>query len=185
MEHFYDKTEGENWFDYPTFYAWVVKNAPNDAHFVEVGVWKGRSACYLAVEIANSKKNIKFDCVDTWTAETDPVIFNKYKGQNDIYDIFLKNIEPVKDIISPVRLLSLEAAKNYADESLDFVFIDASHDYENVKKDVEAWLPKIKKGGILGGHDYFNERDAVKQVVDEKFGKLTKFMDSCWYIRKA
>ena len=65
MEHFY-QTLGEDWFSYPELYKSIVENNQDGAHTVEVGSWKGRSASFMAVEIINSNKNIKFDCVDTW-----------------------------------------------------------------------------------------------------------------------
>ena len=64
MEHFYQKI-GEDWFTYPNLYKKMVSDANENSHFVEVGVWKGRSAAFMAVEIINSKKDIKFDCIDT------------------------------------------------------------------------------------------------------------------------
>ena len=60
----------------------------------------------------------------------------------------------------------------FEDNSLDFVFIDASHEYEDVKNDILAWLPKVKRGGILAGHDYYVNQDwfsGVKKAVNEIF----------------
>jgi hypothetical protein len=74
MEHFY-KNIGEDWMDFQELYSEMVNYFPDNSHFVEVGSWKGRSASYMAVEILNSKKRIKFDCVDTWLGSvehTDP-----------------------------------------------------------------------------------------------------------------
>jgi hypothetical protein len=51
-------------------------------------------------------------------------------------------------------MTSVEAANLYEDNSLDFVCIDAAHDYESIKSDILAWLPKIKVGGMLAGDDY-------------------------------
>ena len=65
MDHFYNSIHG--YFDFQNIYTAAVNAAPQDgAHFVEVGSWKGTSSAYMAVEIVNSKKNILFDCVDTW-----------------------------------------------------------------------------------------------------------------------
>jgi Methyltransferase domain len=53
-----------------------------------------------------------------------------------------------------VRQTSLDATQFFDDGSLDFVYLDANHEYESVLKDMEAWYPKVKKGGILAGDDY-------------------------------
>lgn len=162
MEHFYNESIfGENWFDYPELYKSQVNKAQENSHFVEVGSWKGRSAAFMAVEIINSGKKIKFDCVDTWSGTEDPeekASTPEYQNEpaildNTLYDVFLKNIEKVTHIINPIKMSSTEAAKLYQDESLDFVFIDACHTYNCVDADIKAWLPKIKIGGMLCGHD--------------------------------
>ena len=66
----------------------------------------------------------------------------------------------------------------------DFIYIDASHKYEDVKKDIELCLPKLKYKGIIAGHDY--SWSDVKKVVDEKFNpqEVLVFLDSSWaYIK--
>jgi predicted O-methyltransferase YrrM len=175
MDHFYENVQG--WFTYPALYRSMTEKYPSGSHFVEVGVWKGKSACYMAVEIVNSGKTIRFDCVDNWDLvegqqDIDP---EEYAG---LYESFLASIEPVHHIITPVRMLSEEASQQYADGSLDFVFIDAAHDYENVRKDILAWLPKIKPGGTLAGHDYTYSEN-VKRAVDEIFGEV-EVSEECW-----
>jgi predicted O-methyltransferase YrrM len=176
MEHFY-KDLGEEWFTYPELYKSMVEKFPTKSHFVEVGVWKGMSASFMAVEIINSGKQIKFDCVDTWEQIDSAIEEALYEG---IWETFQTNIEPVKHIINPVRSISWEAASKYKNKSLDFVFIDASHDYESVKKDIEAWLPKVKEGGVIAGHDY-DWCDGVRKAVDEVFEKknITE-TELCW-----
>ena len=61
---------------------------------------------------------------------------------------------------------SLMAAKEFGDESLDFVYIDANHKYSEVSADVRAWYPKVKRNGVLCGHDYFTFGSVVKAVDD-------------------
>lgn len=75
------------------------------------------------------------------------------------------------------RTTSAEAAKRVEDESLDFVYIDARHDYDAVLEDVRLWLPKVRPGGVLAGHDYvdgvFRQGEfGVKTAVDEIFAEL-------------
>jgi cephalosporin hydroxylase len=69
--------------------------------------------------------------------------------------------------MNPMRLPSIEAAQRYQNGSLDFVFIDAAHDYENVRADILAWRPKVKVGGYLGGHDFILNYPGVIQAVHE------------------
>lgn len=151
MQHFYYKIEG--WFFYAPLYKQAVERVTDSAHFVEVGAWKGKSSSYMAVLIANSQKNIKFDVVDTWKGS--PEHKNTPSVLHDtLYSEFLKNMEPVKDYYTPLKTTSVIAASYYEDLSLDFVFIDADHTYESVKEDLLAWLPKVKVGGVIAGDDY-------------------------------
>lgn len=149
LPHYYHQVEG--WFDFPNLYTSLVRNHDN-AVFVEVGSWQGKSASYMGIEILNHNKNIKLHCVDTWEGsiehQEEEVVQTK-----SLYETFLKNIEPVKQVIVPVKKASRDAARTYEDNSLDFVFIDAAHDYESVREDIYSWYPKIKPGGILAGHD--------------------------------
>jgi len=69
-----------------------------------------------------------------------------------------------------IRGKSVNVAKTVENETLDFVFIDADHSYEAVKEDLLAWVPKVRKGGIVSGHDYFDPPSGklgVIRAVDE------------------
>ena len=168
MIHYYQGI-GEDWFSYPRIYKGAVKYFAPGSKFVEVGRWRGRSSVYFGVEIVNSGKGHLLDCVDTWQGSAEHSGMDILKDDG-LYIEFLKNIEPLSGVINPVRATSLEASERYEDGSLDFVFIDASHDYQSVKDDIEAWMPKVKEGGVLSGHDY-PDWDGVKKAVDEVFGK--------------
>lgn len=172
MEHFYNSIHG--WFTFPILYKSMVDRVSSPAHFVEVGTWKGKSASYMAVEIIKSGKNIKFDCVDTWKGSEEHLssYIKTVDDEENLYKEFLHNIAPVKHVITPVRMPSTEASKLYPNESLDFVFIDAGHDYQSVTDDLTNWYPKIKTGGIIAGHDYFSEWPEVVLAVNDFF--LTK-----------
>lgn len=175
MEHYY-KRIGEDWFSYPGLYRGMVHTVEEGGHFVEVGTWKGRSAVFMAVEIINSGKRIKFDCVDTWSPVDKGIPKYMY---NKLYEQFLNNIQPVKEVITPVRMLSVKAAELYKDNSLDFVFIDASHDYKSVLADITAWYPKVKHGGVIAGHDI--DRKPVKDAVIKYLeGPKFKEAENCW-----
>jgi predicted O-methyltransferase YrrM len=185
MDHFYDKIQG--WRQFHELYSQKVREAKENSTFVEIGSWLGKSAVYMAVEILNSGKKIQFDCVDTWRGSVE---HQKVPGLLDdsIYLDFLKNIKPVRNIIFPIRTDSLKASTLYEDNSLDFVFIDASHQYIDVKNDIAAWYPKVKIGGTLAGHDYSCSK-GVTQAVHEFFKKkeyaLSIKSENCWGIIKV
>jgi hypothetical protein len=98
-----------------------------------------------------------------------------------IYETYLKNIEPVKNYITTIRADSKEAHKQFENESLDFVFIDGDHSYLGCKSDLKNWFPKIKKNGIIAGHDYNEPTCGVKKAVDEFFliGNHS-YAGGCW-----
>lgn len=86
---------------------------------------------------------------------------------------------------------SLEAAHSFNDVERPltrdqmrphYVFIDASHRYEDVSADIDAWWPLIQPGGVLAGHDYQWSED-VRRAVDERFPNAEKFGE-CWFVRK-
>lgn len=153
MEHIYYRPEfGENWFTYPQLYQTIVKKFPSGSKFVEIGSWKGKSSAFMAVEIANSGKQIDFYCIDTFEGSVE--------HQNNpelphLYDIFKSNMKTVEDYYQDMKMTSMEAVNKFDDESIDFVFIDGSHEYKDIKDDIIHWLPKVKKGGVLAGHDYY------------------------------
>ncbi len=188
MNHIFENIDG--WFDFGRFYSKMVSLHGDGSHFVEVGSWKGKSTSYMAVEIANSNKKIKFDCVDTWEGSeehkdpTDPFYEPLLLEKDGLYNLFIENMKPVEGYYNPVRMESVKAAELYENESLDFVFLDAAHDYDNVKKDIEAWLPKVKKGGYLCGHDA--KHPPILQVISEMFGtkcSVIPYQDT-WIFKK-
>jgi predicted O-methyltransferase YrrM len=87
-----------------------------------------------------------------------------------------------------IRKTSMEAVKDFEDESLDFVFIDGNHTFEYVIEDIAQWSKKVRKGGIVSGHDYWNSVDRgaepklcqVKDAVDA----WTKTNNISWYIAR-
>lgn len=178
MEHTYKNVFG--YFNFEDIYSEVVDKFPDGSHFVEIGSFFGRSSIYMAVEIIRSKKNIKLDNVDKWDFG-----WNLNGEKVDVETEYLKNIEPYRHIINPVKGDSSKIASEYEDESLDFVFIDGDHNYDGCKKDIVNWYPKVKKGGIIAGHDYVPDFQGVVDAVDEFFGKDSIEQRNCsWVVNK-
>tara|TARA_R110000765_G_scaffold53245_1_gene106906 strand:+ start:54 stop:713 length:660 start_codon:yes stop_codon:yes gene_type:complete len=194
VQHCYKNIEGW-WGDTDaSLYARMVDRFNTGSHFVEIGSFKGRSSSCMAVEIINSNKDIRFDCVDTWSGseehQQDGVAEDSTVVAGDLFQKFLDNTKQFSEIIHPIRLPSQEAHTLYDEESLDFVFIDAAHDMRNVLKDICGWLPKVKRGGIIAGHDYGGGHIGVNNAVDLYFKNIIKteiqtFEDcSCWLVYK-
>lgn len=169
MEHFHGTIGG--WCSFARLYERVVREAPaeRESCFVEVGSWLGRSAAFMAVEIINSGKPIKFTCVDPWSDGGPDLAHKVAKMQEPIYSQFLRNIAPVAHIVQHHRIASPQAADLFDDCSLDFVMIDGSHQYADVVADIAAWRPKIKEGGLLAGDDF--NWPGVRRAVYEAFVK--------------
>ena len=125
MQHFFQYLEG--WFNFGSVYAYVAENAEDGDHYVEVGAWKGKSAAFLATEIANRGKKIRFDVVDTWEGSEEHQEGGSAQDQdvinNQLYEVFLNNMKPVEGFYNPIRMTSIEASKLYEDNSLDFVLL--------------------------------------------------------------
>jgi len=186
MNHFYHQIPG--WFSFRGLYEQAVREAPDPARFVEVGCWKGRSTAFMAVEIFNSKKDITFFFVDTWLGSQEPKhLADKNVKNGTLFDEFSRNIGPVKHRLQICRAPSDQAAAIFEDLSLDFVMIDAAHDFQNVMADINAWWPKIRPGGTMAGDDYYFK--GVRQAVNESFfNKVEEIKGSGngiqWRVRK-
>ena len=169
MDHFAGQLNG--YCNYSSVYNFVIPHLPTDGKMVEVGVLFGQGVCYAAVEIINHEKNVNITAVDTWTGTPDNTTIMTLYNDNDVYNQFLTNITPVQDHITVVKLDSVSAAATFADGSVDFVYLDADTNHDAVKASIDAWLPKVKSGGFIGGHNY--DLDTVKQAVIEVFPEGT------------
>ncbi len=177
-------------FDGGTKYRWeTIAHWANNLGWktgVELGVWKGQTFKYL---IENCP-DLKLTGIDLYAPQPSNQGPEKWtKGENGHtwnHEIYYKNLiafcekNPRGSIIKDY---TVNASKYVEDASLDFVFIDADHSYEGVRNDIEAWLPKVRPGGYLIGHDIHFE--TVKKAVTEAFGKSYKTDDDfLWYVIK-
>jgi hypothetical protein len=118
---------------------------------VEVGTFKG----YLSKSLLENWEG-KLYMVDVWRALSDEEYddISNHKNHQDAYSDTMNNISGFEDRAFMLRMKSIYASELFEDESLDFVYIDANHTYDGVKEDIRIWYPKVKKGGLLLGHDY-------------------------------
>lgn len=144
---------------------------------VELGSWKGRSTSWL-MAAANQNGGTLY-AVDHFKGSAE------HKTRPDLPNLkadFDTNIRRVKmrlglpdSCLSVMVTDSLLASLRFEDETVDLIFIDASHEYEAVKADLTTWLPKIKRGGIITMHDI--NFDGPRQVFHE-FGGICGSIDS-------
>lgn len=176
LTHFYNSPQfGENWFDYEDVYRLMVENCKEDGHLVEIGSWRGRSASFLIVEAKNKSPKIRIDLVDHFMGSPEHAGIS----QDFLLSEIIKNLSQLESLYNIVKKPSLEAVKEYDDNSLDGVFIDGNHEYENVKADILAWIPKVKNGGILAGHDYCAGWPSVIQAVKDTIDDF-KIIKNSW-----
>lgn len=134
----------------------------------EIGVEVGAFSKYLCQD--NPK--LKLYSIDSWSAYKDYGYGKSQNRQDSYYERAKAKLAPYNCEI--IKDFSVSAAKRFADESLDFVFIDASHEYTHVKEDIQEWSKKVRYGGIVAGHDYYvfpSGNDGVVKAVDQWVSK--------------
>jgi hypothetical protein len=184
IDHFYNKVPG--FFSFQSVYDIGLSRTPNGGKWVEIGSWQGKSLSYAVVESLRKGKNIEFHCVDIWML-SNKHITDKIKNDQDLYQAFIKNIEPIKDHINVIRESSAMAPGYFQDNSLDFVMIDADHSYEAVKRDMQVWWPKVKPGGMMVGDDMRRSFPGVKTASQEfakEHGLTWNKSSGCWLLDK-
>lgn len=155
---------------------------PTAWRLLEIGSYAGESAAIFAA----SGRFSEIVCVDSWHTP-DTQLAERY------FDLRARHYHLTK-----LKLDSRKAATRFPDASLDMVYIDAWHMYEHVMRDITAWRPKVRAGGVISGHDYMLDStpppdpgvephrywpDVVK-AVDDVFGSPhIVTIDGSWAVR--
>ena len=152
----------------------------------EIGVFDGKYSRVLCQNIPH----IVLICVDTWA----PSRNHRDQAKLDMaYRHTKMKLREYQAVL--MKMTSLEAAEKVPNGSLDFVYLDALHDYKNMKADLEAWEPKIVDGGILAGHDWghkgvtlavqeFADANKVKEIGLTGPDEINN-MKSWWWVKDA
>jgi hypothetical protein len=153
----------------------------------EVGVWHGETSEYLLLSLPH----LNLHMVDRWQEYPPNATPSSLKqASQGAFDAArqraIQATEFAVDRRTIHRQASVQAAASFDNGSLDFVVIDAEHGFESVVADITVWLPKLKPGGILFGHDYGHPRfPGVKRAFDELLpGPLTLTPDYLVFQRK-
>ena len=168
-------------------YEQVVPTLPDDAIAVEIGSFWGRSAIWFAQAAIRANKPFNVFCVDCWDQISTPghasAQWETRHHTDGALARFLQKVTAagVRDRIIPVPAPSTEAAHHFPLASIDFAFIDAAHDRVSVEADVRAWLPRMKPGGLLAGHDW--GRFGVIEGVHAVLPSVVEGPQWCWQYR--
>ncbi len=132
-------------FDFFLYYNRIAEEMPNECNLCEIGLADGDSMLYLAKRLHELGKIFKIYGVDSMD-------YGSFEQMKKIYTNIIKS--GLGEFIEIIPKESLEAAKDFNDGFLDFIFIDSSHRYEPTKAEIRAWYPKLKDERLLAGHDY-------------------------------
>ena len=143
-------------------------------HGAEIGVQRGD----FSAVIRNTWNDGTLHLIDRWVYDEnyDDVARLSYREQLNNY-LYVVNRFAEDFGVKIYRLDSVEATNHFPDDFFDWIYIDADHSYEGCTRDLNAWYPKLKKGGIFCGHDFldgiipagnFGVKTAVEEFIKDK-----------------
>jgi predicted O-methyltransferase YrrM len=147
---------------------------------IEIGSYMGESTQMFAT--SNIFSEIK--CIDPFHGDEE---FNSI--MNYTWEQVKSQFHINTNRFNSVKLyegMSYDLVDKFEDNKFDFIYIDGEHTYEAVKRDIQLYLPKLRKGGIIAGHDYSVGSDdlpwpGVNRAVNEELGKPDRtFWDTSW-----
>ena len=157
---------------HPRFLAALLGSPKSGA---EIGVERGTTTQQLLTAFPN----LHITAVDPW----DIGGMYRYWPMKENECEFKTRMKLFPNRVTVLKTDSVSAAGNILDGSLDFVFIDAQHDYETVLEDIKAWSPKVKDGGFVTGHDYSPNYPGVCSAVDEMYPHAeVDVFSSVWWV---
>lgn len=178
----------------------------NQAGLTGAGAEVGVAAGLFSRQILRGWAGRRLTLIDCWQAQDPGEYCDISNTDAAVQDANRRQVEALAQADSRAELLPAftpQAAAHFADESLDFVYLDANHSYLAVRADLRAWYPKVKVGGLLCGHDYMDgylgfgpdlqggTLFGVQTAVDEfarEIGQAVAFTTTdppfSWYLRK-
>jgi hypothetical protein len=156
-------------------YHLISKHVTPDHVVVELGSFAGVSSELFALHCG------KLYCIDRWEPYWEIDQDEKMLTAEKKFDAMVNNYSN----IVKVKQDSIEAAKEFADDSIDLVYIDSDHSSERVKAELNAWLPKVKSTGYIAGHDI--NMPTVFNVIMRRFDPtmVEFFNDTSWIVKKS
>lgn len=191
LEHTYQTVFG--FFDFETHFSEIVKTAPFGATIVELGVYMGRSSCFLAVEAANADRGLKTVHIDNFVPMPAHMpCWSKGKAvsrDGTLYESALAALTRTGAHCWELRREDqLDAAARFPDGSCWAVWVDTDHEYPTTLRALRTWWPRVQPGGWFGGHDYDHPQFpgvtlAVRQWAREA-GVQYRAAAGSWWLRR-
>jgi predicted O-methyltransferase YrrM len=158
-------------------YGQAAQELPDGARIVEVGVMYGRSLAILDAIMRHHGKSFEVFGVDLWEGPPSKEECEKWLS-----------LLGFRERVTLLQCDSVKAAEQFEDGSCDLVFIDGDHSFAGCLRDINAWLPKVKIGGLLAGHDYESTYPGVVAAVHLRFPEYVHHASDtgiCWILRRA
>ncbi len=179
------------WYDWESIYDEAVAAARDDDTIVEVGVAYGKSLAYLARKAIDAGKKCRIIGVDPWESvwgywDDLSILVDKEGGAREAFEAEMARYAPEERLRVEIwQATSIAGASRVADHPrpISFVWIDAVHDKPHVLEDIAAWMPLIRKGGMIGGHDHTPSFPGVEEAVREAFPGGYEVRGSSWLVR--
>lgn len=150
-DNYYTTIDG--YFDWEPLYEAIAERLPEGGAFCEIGCWRGQSLAFLLTRLQQLRKTVSVYAVDHFAGSLEESRLAAIAAVEDIESQCRANLDAVGYPYTLRAEKSVAAAAAFPDRSFDCVYIDGSHDFDSVVADLRAWLPKIKSGGLLAGHD--------------------------------
>lgn len=176
----------EGWFSEQdaNFVSDICANIKNGM-VVELGLFAGRSTAVMAPICL--KNNTHYYAIDNFRGSANPKDeATQHQQKRDMKALFEFNMKSL-NILSSIHVVQMDSSVSahiFNDGKIDFCFIDADHSPNAVQKDISAWWPKIRNGGIIGGHDYPSPLQSVVNQFAKERGVDVITGGRCWAIKR-
>ena len=185
--HYWRSVDG--WFgdNDRMIYAGAIAQYGKNSILAEVGTWKGRSLISI-LPIAKKLEYRQVVAIDTFMGSVDEMDTSHSEAKSinirEVFESNLKNADGA-DLVTILQQESTYATTFFPDEYFDVIFLDAQHSYEAVREDIIHWLPKLRPGGTLLGHDWLWET-VQAAVVDtlSPLGPQHVTENMWWYFKE-
>lgn len=141
----------------------------------EIGVWRGE----FSEALCQANPALHLTCVDAWTPYWQYADYRLRPKLDEAEADARRRLAPYGCTL--IKAFSEDAAKRIGDATLDFVYIDSNHAFEFVVRDLAAWIPKVRPGGIVAGHDYDARYKGI-HVAPAVHGYTTAYGIRPWFV---